>query len=37
VKHTVFDRADEKEKNKLIKSYVPVSVVVELGYGNTTL
>lgn len=36
-RHTVFEQIGEKEKNKLIKSWVPVSVVVELGYGNTSL
>ena len=36
-RHTVFDRADEKEKTKSVKSCVPVSVVVELECGNTPL
>lgn len=30
VKHTVFERTGEKEKTKLVRSWVPVSVVVEL-------
>ncbi len=30
--HVVFEQADEKVKTKNIRSWVPVSVVVELEY-----
>lgn len=32
--YTVFERTGEKEKNKFLKKWVRVSVVVELECGN---
>ena len=35
VKHFVFSENDDKYKNKSLKGYVMVSVVVDMGCGNT--